>query len=242
MYPCHIKDREHIVMPSIPTILASLHHLSIFDSQEDWSREQREEQERARRQAEEGSRRRNQEQEENDQEDERRRRRAQQAEIDRVEAQSRRRQEQEEEEQMRRRDQQAGQDTTQTDPLPVVRYNFNTCITDTSKDIEDYISRFEEEMQEIQRNLTDRITVLTGRLRKLKEDLATKKQEEWLQLQATRHTLQKSWMVCGSCSRPFRRRVRKEERHTSAVDLSITSRPWCTSFGISTGRRGGLQI
>ncbi len=71
-------------------------------------------------------------------------------------------------------------------------YNFYTCITDTSKEIQDMIDSCEEELEEITKKRDDslkkngpntsnwdaRIVVLRLRLRKLKEDLNLKKIEE----------------------------------------------------------------
>ena len=70
-------------------------------------------------------------------------------------------------------------------------YNYQTCKTDTSEQIQDMIDTFEKELKEITtkkdstedngeniHNWTERIEVLTVRLRKLKADLSTKQKEE----------------------------------------------------------------
>ena len=70
-------------------------------------------------------------------------------------------------------------------------YNYQTCKKDTSKQIQDMIDTFEEELKEIKAkkestedngeniyNWTKRIEVLTERLPKLKADLSRKKKEE----------------------------------------------------------------
>lgn len=70
-------------------------------------------------------------------------------------------------------------------------YNYGICATETSKQIQDMIDTFEEELKEITAkkestenngeniyNWTMRIEVLTERLPKLKADLSRKKKEE----------------------------------------------------------------
>ncbi len=73
--------------------------------------------------------------------------------------------------------------TTSRGPPPVLRYNFSACATEASDEIEAMIARCAVEIQEVQdqrRRFDDRIAELSTRSRRLKEDLATKRQEEAL--------------------------------------------------------------
>jgi hypothetical protein len=177
-------------MQDVPALLASLHGLSAFDDQGDFSRDTAEAHERAERARQQRERKEQQELDraaalrlrqfqQKREEDERRR--VMEAEVAKARQEKARQAQHAAREYERAQAQQ--RPTTSRGLPPVLHYNFSALATEASDAIEAMIVRCAVEMQEVQdqrRPFDDRIAELTTRSRRLKEDLATKRREEAL--------------------------------------------------------------